>query len=213
MFRSLLSLAFIIAPLFAKAPSTNHVNVSVTDIENYLTNLTTLSATFVQTNMGNQVVTGKFQVARPGKMRLDYDKPEHLVVVADGTWLKYHDTELDEITHVPLSKTPAEILLREKVKFDERTKVQKVENFHNEIHVTLVKASEPDAGSITLMFDKKPLCLKRWRVTDAQKNVTWVNLTDIKTGERIDMKKFKILPRHIRRDLEAKYPINYRETK
>ena len=51
---------------------------------------------------------------RPGRVRLDY-KNMPVQLMADGADLYFYDKSLDQITTVPLTSTPAGILVRKKI--------------------------------------------------------------------------------------------------
>ena len=60
-------------------------------------------------------VKGKLFLSKPGKLRIEYEKKENPLIVADGKWLHYFDIELNEIQSVTIEKSPAWILLKKKV--------------------------------------------------------------------------------------------------
>src|SRR5690606_32753445 len=75
--------------------------------EDYLTSITTLRARFQQYSEGGGVVFGNIYVRRPGRMRVEYDPPVPVILVADGIVVSYYDSELDQLNQVPISATPA----------------------------------------------------------------------------------------------------------
>ena len=81
--------------------------------EKYLNSVTGLTGNFVQTNNGKKE-QGTFSMLRPGRVRLDY-KNMPVQLMADGADLYFYDKSLDQITTVPLTSTPAGILVRKKI--------------------------------------------------------------------------------------------------
>ena len=59
------------------------------------------------------------------------------------------------------------------------------------LRVTSVRAEDPLAGDLTLIFADKPLILKKWEVTDAQGLVTTVSLMNPRTGLKLDPDLFE----------------------
>ena len=85
----------------------------VTNAEKYLNSITGLNGTFVQTANGKNQ-SGNFAMLRPGRVRLDYDNMP-IQLIADGQDLYFFDKSLDQITTVPLTSTPAGILIRKNI--------------------------------------------------------------------------------------------------
>ena len=75
--------------------------ITVKRVEKYLNELFTLKSRFLQATSTGNYTEGTLYLSRPGKMRIEYDPPAQLLIVADGTWLIYNDIELDQITHLP----------------------------------------------------------------------------------------------------------------
>ena len=85
----------------------------VAKAEEYLNSVTGLTGDFVQTANGNQQ-SGDFSMLRPGRVRLDYDNMP-IQLIADGKDLYFFDKSLDQITTVPITSTPAGILIRKHI--------------------------------------------------------------------------------------------------
>ena len=88
-------------------------NKLVADAEKYLNSITGLEGVFVQTANGRQE-QGDFAMLRPGRVRLDYDNMP-VQLMSDGDDLYFFDKSLDQITTVPLTSTPAGILVRKNI--------------------------------------------------------------------------------------------------
>ena len=85
---------------------------------------------------------------RPGRLRLDYAPPATIQVYADGIWLIYVDTELEEVTHVPLGSSLAGFLVRETVSLSDDVTVTGVERRPGIVRIHLVQTKEPEAGTL-----------------------------------------------------------------
>ena len=85
----------------------------VSTAEKYLNSITGLQGDFSQTANG-KTEKGTFSMLRPGRVRLDY-KNAPIQLIADGKDLYFYDKSLDQITTVPLTSTPAGILVRKKI--------------------------------------------------------------------------------------------------
>jgi len=158
--------------------------------EQYLNSITTVRARFQQQSSNGGNATGTFYLQRPGKLRIDYAQPSHLQIYASSGLLIYVDTELEESTYVPLSATPAGLLVRENVRFSGDVSVTKVERRPQVLRIELIQTKEPDAGRVTLGFADQPLELRQWDVVDAQGITTTVTLLNAEFGVQIDPKVF-----------------------
>ncbi|MBI2707921.1 MAG: outer membrane lipoprotein carrier protein LolA [Proteobacteria bacterium] len=147
--------------------------------ENYLNELKTLSGEFTQTNSKGQSVTGTIQISRPGKMRLDYNPPSSLLIVADGKWLVTYDKEADETSYVSLDNTPAAFILRPYIQFSGDVAITSIIPKGNATEISLIRKEDPDAGYISLVFANNPISLKEWSVVDPQGIKTRVVLSKI----------------------------------
>ena len=84
-------------------------------IEAYLTGIKSLKARFQQFSQNGGLIYGNIYLRRPGRLRIEYDPPVPVLIVADGTWASFYDTELDQLNQAPLGSTPAWFLLRDPV--------------------------------------------------------------------------------------------------
>ena len=173
-------------PAFA-APDTAP---SVKKAEEYLRDLGTAQARFLQTASDGSQYIGTFYLDRPGKLRFEYDDPIEDFVVADGFFIYFYDAELEEQTNAPIGQTLADFLLRADLKLSGDVTVTNVERKGGLLQVTLTQTGDTNAGSLTLGFDEKPFALKKWRVTDPQGAVTEVELFQLQTGIHIDSALF-----------------------
>jgi len=171
-------------------------DASVEDIERaekYLQGMKTAQARFVQTTHGGTQLVGTFYLNRPGKLRFDYDPPVDNFVVADGLFIYFYDAELEEQTNAPIKTTLANFFLRKNFSFTDDLIVKDAKWAAGLLQIKVVQADEPDAGSITFAFSKKPFELKKWRVIDAQNMITEVELFYLKTGIKLDKKLFRYI--------------------
>lgn len=159
--------------------------------EAYLNSITTLSARFIQVSPSGVAAEGTAYLQRPGFMRLDYDPPNHIQLLADGRFLIYYDKQLDQTSYIGLNDTPAGILVRPQVRLEGGdVTVTGVARGPGMVAVSLIQATDPGAGEITLVFQERPFELKQWRVRDPQGQVTTVSLFGAQTGIRLDPNLF-----------------------
>lgn len=162
-------------------------------IESYLNGIGTLQARFLQVSSTGEYAEGDVYLDRPGRMRIEYDPPVPVLIVAMGRSLVYYDKELEQVSWVRTNSTPAGFLLRESIslKGQEEVTVTGFERDAGALRVTLVRTEDPFEGQLTLVFADKPLVLKKWIVTDAQGVATSVSLQGTKFGLELDKKLFE----------------------
>ena len=156
-------------------------------IEHAFQAVRTLRARFQQIDQTGAVQTGSVALQRPGKMNLTYDPPARVRVVADGVWLVFIDDSVDQVTNFPLNSSPAGLLLRDQLRFDDPDLVVKnIRRESSHIEVEIALAEEADVGLLTLAFQGTPPRLHQWKVRDAAGVETTVFLSDIETGISLD---------------------------
>jgi outer membrane lipoprotein-sorting protein len=151
-------------------------------IEGYLNGLGTVKASFQQYVENEGLAFGRIYLRRPGRLRVEYDPPSEILLVADGTLLSYYDAELNHIEQVPLNLSPMWFLLRENVSLGGDVTVTLFKKAANALLIGLVQSDEPDAGSVVLEFGDKPLELRQWTLTDSAGSQVRVGLYDAEFG-------------------------------
>ncbi len=163
----------------------------VARVEAYLNTVSSLKARFVQQSSAGQLAEGWLYLRRPNRVRLDYRPPAALQIYARGYWLVYVDTEMEEITHVPLKSTPAGFLVRDRVRLSGDVSVVRVERKVGALRLHVVQTEEPEAGRVVLTLQDSPMRLSHWTVIDAQGVKTRVSLLDPQFNVRLDDKLFE----------------------
>ena len=163
----------------------------LTRVEQYLNSFTTLRARFQQYSVGSGDASGDIYLRRPGRLRVDYDPPVPVLIVADGMLVSYYDEELDQVNQLPLGASPVWFLLRETILFDEEITVTKIERQAGSLRVTMHQTSDADAGSVTLIFSDNPLNLTHWTLIDAQGTEVRVGLEEVSLGGALANELFR----------------------
>jgi outer membrane lipoprotein-sorting protein len=195
-FLTLLGAALLLVPARAGAAPADMGAVGRDEwlrrLENYLGAITTMKADFLQIASTGEVARGMFYMRRPGKLRIDYAPPSPVLIVADGHRLIYYDKELETVNMVPIEDTLAAFLVREDVRFSGDVTVTGFSHDGGLLRVVLARTSEPEGGSLALVFDDDPLRLRQWIVTDAQGTATRVSLADATFGIELADSLFEV---------------------
>lgn len=197
-----LAASLLAAPLGGAFAATRPVAAKLDDkqkaeiarVETYLNSIRTLRARFLQVADDGGNAEGDVLLSRPGLMRIEYDPPVPHLIVTTGNLLIYHEKKLNQTTYVPLSSSLAGFLVREQIKLSGDVVVTDFQQQSGAVRVTLVKADDPSAGRLTLVFSDQPLQLRQWSVTDAQGAVTRITLVNPEFGVPLDKKLFAFDP-------------------
>ena len=166
-------------------------NALVERAERYLNSITGLTGGFVQTS-GARIDKGTFSMLRPGRVRLDYnDMPVQLI--ADGKDLYFFDKSLDQITTVPLTSTPAGILIRKNIDLrNADINVVETNAGADTFSLKMNLRGQEGLGNMTVVFDNKPVKLNSWSVVDATGAKTDVAFQGMKTKTNFGKDYFQI---------------------
>ena len=172
--RMILILALLSSPLPAAA--------ALPEVSAHLTATRTMTADFRQTAENGGIATGRLTLARPGKVRFQYQKDVPLLVVADGRSIAMIDYEVSQVSRYPIRQTPLSVLLDANADLAKYTRV--ISSTATALTVEAKDRKHPEYGVITIFFTREKsapagLSLRGWRVLDAQGNRTLVELSNI----------------------------------
>jgi len=148
----------------------------------YLDGIRSMSARFQQVASSGGLSFGKIYLRRPGLLRVEYEPPVPVLLVSDGAWMDYYDSELDQLTQVPLDQTPIWFLVQQTIDFSPKITVTAIERSPGAIRLSLYQTANPDAGSASLTFADDPLALKQWIVRDSRGTEISIALQDAVFG-------------------------------
>ena len=138
------------APALAQAIDVSAVNA-------YLVGLRGAQGRFRQTNPNGSTQTGTFYLAKPGRIRFEYDVPEGAMVIADGTNVGVFDPKSNRNpTRYPLSRTPLSLLLRENLSLREPGMVLGATRDAAGVNITVVDPRSPNEGRMVMTLRRRP---------------------------------------------------------
>ncbi|MEM6906602.1 MAG: outer membrane lipoprotein carrier protein LolA, partial [Pseudomonadota bacterium] len=138
-----------------------------------------------QVGPDGDVSEGLFFLRRPGRMRFEYEPPNRALIIADGVWVGVCDPEIGTIDRFPLSETPLDLLLQERVDLRREGAVETIDRSAGQLRVKAVDPDAADQGSITMVFTDNPLELRQWIVVDNQGLATTVALSETQANVRL----------------------------
>lgn len=184
-----------LAAAYAAAPAgsarlTEADHADLRRIAEYFNTIRTMQGRFLQVAPDGAAAEGKIYMNRPGRFRFEFDPPVPMLIVSDGAYIIMEDRELKTVERIPLGATPLDLLLRDKVVFDDSVGIAKVERGAAILRVTLFAPDRPKEGALTIVFGDKPLEFAGWTVTDAQGKVTSISLSKVDLNPQINTRLF-----------------------
>ena len=162
-------------------------------VSTYLSSLQTLVGNFVQVGPDGSRSKGDFYIQKPGKVRFEYDPPNPIDIIADGSSLVVRDRKLATQDIYPLSQTPLRFLLSDRIDLMKDTNVVSVTSDDMFISVTIEeKQALIGTSRLMLMLGAKDGQLKQWTVTDPQGYDTTVAIYNLDANKKVDPSLFKI---------------------
>ncbi len=174
---------YISAPAFNAADKARIARATA-----YLQALSTGQGRFEQTDFRGRVTQGNWYLARPGKIRFEYDAPSSVLIVSDGSQVKMWDPRLKSFDAYPLSDTPLSLFLSKQIRFDEGVIVTAVTSSPSGFTLKARDRRKQIEGSVTMTFGQSAdgfLALRDWTIVDAQGRPTTVKLMSFTRDSRL----------------------------
>jgi len=192
-----LSASFLIAGVAAAVGAAAPAHASLPQVAAHLRALDTMTADFTQTSATGAIARGKLTLARPGRVRFQYEPSVPLLIVADGKSLSMIDYEVAQVSKWPIRGTPLSVLLDPNVDVAKYGRVLEPGKggLAGFVTVETKDRKHPEYGTITMYFARSAqapggLTLSGWRVLDAQGNVTQVQLSNPRYNVAVDKSAF-----------------------
>ena len=102
------------------APFTDVKNLT-SDLElinNAMNSTIHIEGRFVQYAPDGSIMAGNLFINRPGKLRIEYDSPNSLLIISDGVSLIQKDENLGTTDRIPLSSAPIYYFLKKNINLD-----------------------------------------------------------------------------------------------
>jgi len=159
----------------------------------YLDQLRAFRAHFTQSGADGDA-EGNVWLSRPGRLRVDYLSPRPKLLLANHGRLLLADQTTSATTTMPVSNTPLDILLADKIDLSGAVTVTSVQRFDATFQLTLMKSNAPSQGRLTLQFAAAPLTLIGVVVQDSAGHMNTLRLTDMVRDPAIDPTIFHYYP-------------------
>ncbi len=193
--------AFVLAALplaiVAGVPATAQQSAAngLGKISAHLRAMTTMTASFTQTDRTGQRLSGKLTLKQPGRIRFQYGKNANLLIVGDGKSLTMIDYEVNQVQRWPIKNSPLGALLNPERDLGKYGKLVPTRN-PNVLSVEVRDPKRPEYGVITMIFTKiasgpAGLRLDGWVSLDSKNNRTSIRLSGQRFGVPVSNSTFR----------------------
>ena len=159
-------------------------------IEKFFKNFITLEANFIQVSPSGNVSNGKIYLDLPGKLRLDYENPDSLLITCKGFWIVIQDRSTKTTNNIPVKSSPFAVLLENKSFLsNENIKAE----YSTAAGVISLKLKSPDNDkqeSLVLEFSENPFSLKKWIIKDSLGEDTTVLIQNARYNNKLSHELF-----------------------
>ncbi len=152
-------------------------------VENYLYNLSPVEIFFSQISEKNIKEKGWMLLSGEEKARVEFAPPNNMVIVANGKWFMIHDPVSFKTSYLPINFGPFKSLINPREFFSNSNFDIKYKYQSDKIFMSI--DFKDDKGNnipvhLDMYFNKSPIKLIGWKVTDIQKKITTVKIDKIK---------------------------------
>ena len=169
-------------------------------LNNFVKNLQTLEANFVQTLQdanGKQLQrqTGVVAMQKPGLFNWHYQMPKYdeMELVADGNKLWVHTVDLEEVVVKPLDEAlgaaPISLLMSNEPLHDQFKITELGQVGKHQVLQLETKVKDTEFGFVLLAFNKKGV-LETMQLKDPLGQVTSIEFSDTQLNKKIPAKRF-----------------------
>jgi len=158
---------------------------AILQIEKFFKNFTTLEANFIQVSPSGNVSNGKIYLDLPGKLRLDYENPNSLLITCKGFWIVIQDRSTKTTNNIPVKSSPFAVLLQN-TSFLNNQNIRKEYNIEaGVISLKLKSQNNYNQESLVLEFSENPFSLKKWVIQDSLGENTTVLIQNAKYNNKL----------------------------
>ena len=166
---------------------------SLIELSDYFNQLNTLQANFLQFADDGSVANGTLSIKKPGRLRIDYDKPKGLLLLASCGQLAIFDPKGDpEPTSFPLRVTPLALILAKQLNLVDSSNILSHEYTQGETSLSLFDPEHPERGHIELIFSGNTPTLDRWVMHDESGSITLMSIEQYRENISLNEMQFNI---------------------
>ena len=162
-------------------------------ISAYLNTIHVLKSGFIQLGPDGKLDQGEFLLAKPGKLRFEYNPPTPTLIVATGGKIYIKNGRLNTVDRYDISDTPLALLISDAVDLKSNPSVTGIDIRPDALVVhARTFNNRQQQGVITMVFSNPQIELRQWTVKDNQGGTTMVALRNPEPGATVDETLFAV---------------------
>jgi outer membrane lipoprotein-sorting protein len=161
-------------------------------VSQWLNGIHTLKSGFIQLGPEGQLDRGEFLLAKPGKLRFEFEPPNPTLIVATGGKIYVKNNRLNTVESYSTSDVPLDLLLNDNVNLKANKAITAVDIQNDALVVHARTSTNRQQGNIQLVFSYPEIELRQWSVKDNQGGTTMVALHNPETGVSLDDDNFTV---------------------
>ena len=158
---------------------------TILQIEKFFKNFSTLEANFIQVSPSGNVSNGKIYLDLPGKLRLDYEYPDSLLITCKGFWIVIQDRSTKTTNNIPVKSSPFAALLENKLFLSNQNLKTEYSTEAGIISLKIKSKNNDKQESLVLEFSENPFSLKKWVIRDSLGENTTVLIQNAKYNNKL----------------------------
>ena len=178
-------------PAVEAAASVSVDESELTTLSSKLNALTTLQAKFSEIDPQG-TATGRFYLSRPGGVRVEYDPPRKVLVIANDRVVSVQDRKTGNPYRVGVSQTPLKLLLKPNIDLKRDADIRDIHREGGMLYMTAAQTKGYGQGQVTFVFSEPDLQLQRWIATDPTGAQTMVTLNSVEQGVALNKSLFEL---------------------
>lgn len=175
-------------------PAAAQTNTQLDRAVRALRSISTMRASFAQSDRSGQTLRGTLTLRSPGRIRFEYSDDVNMLIVSNGSTLTMVDYDVQQVERWPIRNSPLGALLdpnRDVARFGRVVPT----NSAGVISIAVEDPSRPEYGQITLIFVERAgapggLELNSWVALDSQNTRTTVRLSNHAYGMSVSDSAF-----------------------
>lgn len=167
-------------------------------VSTYLNGIRTLTGSFMQIGPNGEVAQGRFALAKPGRVRFEYDPPTPTLIVSDGRRVAVQNKKLNTVDRYSLSDTGLDVILADNIDLRHNKAVMGVSRQSGTLVIQLRSDNHRAKSNLTLVLAEPSLELRQWTILDPQGLATTIALRDLQPGVEVSDRLF-VLPQKEKR--------------
>ena len=163
----------------------SQLNDAKLKVENFFKSLKSLEANFIQVGPSGDISNGKIYLDLPGKLRIDYEKPNNLLITSKGFWLTIQNRNLKTTNNIPIESSPFSTLIKKNFVLENKSFMTYVNNESGIISLKIMNHGNNTSEGLMLEFSEKPFSLKKWIIKDTFGEITTVLIQKAKYNNKL----------------------------